>query len=163
MAKVYARVRKIGTLKLVHEVFSDRLIKPTDDDVLIEEGNGPDYIHVQNRYVLFDESMLHNYKIVNNKMVKTTVADKRKEQGLLPLPEETPEQKIETNTYYIYELSEQLLNAEKQSLEKSQEIELVKGQLASAQQDLELHIALNEEISNYVLDLDTRITNIENL
>ena len=157
---VYARVKK-SFVTFVDEVFSSRFKEPTEEDILIEEGEGERFIRP--KYIIYDMQFLHNYKIVNGKIVETTKADKRKEQGLMPEPEETPEQKIEGNTFEIYQLSEQLLNTETELLLKIQEVEDTKQELVLAKAELEEQKIANGELNNYVLDLDARITNIENL
>ena len=142
MAKVYARSNEKNQ---VIYIFSDKFVKPKVTDVLIKEGVGSEFIHV-GYYRVLDSNGCHNYKIYEGRFVECTEEDKEKEIESRPEPSKSEieilQETIEEQKNIIYELSDQLIQTE----------------MSLAEQ-----LAANEEISNFVLDLDMRITNIENL
>ena len=149
--KVYARTITISNLKLVEEVFSSKFDEPTSNDVLVDEGEGQEYIHVQSRYILFDENLLHNYKIVNGKIAKTTTADKRKEMTARPKPPKTQMQLVQEE---ITSQSSQLCEISEQTLNNTNELLITQEKLQGSDQ-------LNNEMSEYVLSLEQRIAEME--
>ena len=74
MYKIYAK-SKDGLL--VDKIYSTFFEDYQKGDILVKEGMSIDCIHVQ--YNVYDENMCHNYKIKNEKMVETSLEDKRKE------------------------------------------------------------------------------------
>lgn len=136
---VYARVKK-SFVNFVDEIFSSRFKEPTEEDVFIEEGEGERFVHPN--YIIYDMNFLHNYKIVHGKMVETTAADKRKEQGLLPPPEETPEEKIAA-------LTQALEASQKELAAVTDELAHVTERIAAQQ---ELNSMLMSEVYGFTLN-----------
>lgn len=151
MYQVYARPKMIAGIKFLDAVFSTRFEEPIEGDILIDEGEGQQYIHVQNRYVLLDINMLHNYKIVGIKIVETTEADKNRELKARPAPEKSEieilQDTVECYEKNIYEMNEQLL--------------ICNEQLIETKQLLNDQIVLNDAISEYALSLEQRLIAIE--
>lgn len=102
MYKVYARS---SDGYFVDKFFSTFYEKETKGDFLIKEGNSIDCIHVQ--YNVYDNNMCHNYKIVNNILLETSVEDKENEINNRPIiPSETD---IMNNKIILLESENKLL------------------------------------------------------
>ncbi len=86
--KVYARQDANGN---VIQVFSDVFEQPESTDVLLKEGHGDEYAHVQGQYQLFDIYGRCNYKIIDDTMTEVAEADKPP----IPTPVPTAQERIE--------------------------------------------------------------------
>ena len=64
--KVYARVNESHE---VTSIFSTCFEHPKDDDILLKEGEGGEFAHVQGLYQLYDDKGKLNYRIVDGEMV----------------------------------------------------------------------------------------------
>ena len=74
--RVYARPDSNGR---VEKIFSTCFEQPKETDILIEEGEGDKFSHVQGRYKLFGDSFSHRFKIQDGKMVETSEEERRTE------------------------------------------------------------------------------------
>lgn len=83
--KVYARQDESGN---VTRVFSSCFEQAEKIDVLLKEGAGDEYVHVQGAYDLYDEYGRYNYKIVGGAMVEIAESDKPPIPAPLPSQEE---------------------------------------------------------------------------
>lgn len=73
---VYARPDSNGR---VEKVFSTCFEQPKETDILIEEGEGDKFSHVQGRYRLFGDSFSHRFKIQDGRMVETSEEERKAE------------------------------------------------------------------------------------
>lgn len=78
--KVYA---KIDNERNVVSVFSDAFKEVGEDDVLLKEGVGDEFVHVQGLFELYDEYGRHNYKIEHGLISKIDDKDKPIAQELV--------------------------------------------------------------------------------
>ena len=74
--RVYARPDSNGR---VEKIFSTCFEQPKETDILIEEGEGDKFSHVQGRYKLFGDSFSHRFKIQDGKMVETSEEERKAE------------------------------------------------------------------------------------
>lgn len=86
--KVYARPNELNQ---VIKVFSTCFEESEENDILIKQGNGDEFVHV-GYYQVFDDQGCHNYKVVDNEVVETTIGDKELELASRPAP---PKSEIE--------------------------------------------------------------------
>lgn len=141
---------------IVTDIFSSAFRIPEDTDILIEEGIGSEYVHVSNKYRLFDDNLCHNYKYIGGKLVKRTEEEKQHEIDDR-VPEKTEvgilQEEVENHMGILEELSDQLLVNEQALVEATDSLE-------------ESNIRLNEtdakieEISDYYKETNEKIEKI---
>ena len=73
--QVYAVINKE---KQVESFYSTCFKESSENDILIKEGYGDEFVHV-GYYQVYNENMCHNYKIVSNKLIETTEEEKQQE------------------------------------------------------------------------------------
>jgi hypothetical protein len=65
MYKVYARPNDNNE---VTRVFSTCFEQPGEGDILLKEGNGDEFVHVQGAYQLYDDNGRYNYRMADGEM-----------------------------------------------------------------------------------------------
>lgn len=167
----YAICAKVNDASKVIEVYSTFFKEKETDDFVVKEGYGQEYIHCH--YAILDNKMCHNYKLADGKIVETTEEEKAHElKSMRQVPKteiEMVQDAVEGNQADIYTLSEKLLSTETELTAKSQELEKTKAELTKTKaeltktkNELEMQKATCQELSDYMLEIDTRLTAVEN-
>lgn len=154
------------------DIFSDAFQEPKQNDICIAEGTGMEYVHISGRYQVVDINMCYNYRIFEGSIVKRT--EEEKALDISPNTNAKTEMEIvkeavKENQADVYSLTEQLLNAQAELTAKSQELEKTKAELSKTKSDLtktknelEAQKVTCQELSDYMLEIDTRLTAVEN-
>ena len=108
--KVYARADENGK---VTKIFSTCFEQPNDTDILLKEGYGDEFVHVQGSYQIFNMDGTHKYCIDNGSMRECTTEEIEAEKETFPTPPPTTEERLEqlkreqneVNAELLYELS----------------------------------------------------------
>lgn len=95
MYTVYVKIKN----NYIINIMSSDFISDIKDWVRIDSGEGDKYHHAQGNY--FDKQLVnidgtHNYKLVDNKPVETTIEEKAAELASFPAPEPTKEQILQS-------------------------------------------------------------------
>ena len=108
--KVYARADDNGK---VTKIFSTCFEQPEESDLLLKEGSGDEFVHVQGSYQIFNMDGTHKYCIDNGFMRECTADEIEAEKATFPAPPPTTEERMEqleleqneVNAELLYELS----------------------------------------------------------
>lgn len=167
--KIYARPNQNN---VVTEIFSDAFQIPEQNDICVAQGSGINYVHISNKYQVVDANMRYNYKLVGNQLVERTEEEKALDispNTNVKTEVEIVKEAVEENQADVYKLTEQLLNTQAELTAKSQELEKTKSELSKTKSDLtktkselESQKSAYQELTDYVLNLDARVTEIEN-
>ena len=107
---VYARADENGK---VTKIFSTCFEEPIDTDVLLKEGSGDEFVHVNGSYQIFNMDGTHKYCIDNGEMRECTADEIEAEKATFPAPPPTTEERLEqleleqneVNAEVLYEIS----------------------------------------------------------
>ena len=170
MYSIYAKVSVVNGIKVIDRYFSTRFEQPSKNDVLIKTGTGSEFINVNNTG-LIDSNLCHNFKLVGKKIVNTTQEEKQKELDTIKPRKSDIEivmEEVENHKELLNEVSEQTLLNENELVQSNEDLLEVSEQLLVAQQELletkdmlSAEQEINNELSEYVLSLEERITNLE--
>ena len=107
MYSVYAKKNKQDK---VEKIYSDCFEVYEDGDVLIKQGQGDEFVHVNGKYHIFDSNGCHNYKIKDGKLEECTYEDKKDElakKEMAPTIQEL-KQEIDSHTERMAELQQMI-------------------------------------------------------
>lgn len=108
--KVYARADENNKIT---KIFSTCFEQPKESDLLLKEGSGDEFVHVQGSYQIFNIDGTHKYCIDNGFMRECTADEIEAEKATFPAPPPTTEERMEqleleqneVNAELLYELS----------------------------------------------------------
>ena len=108
--KVYARADENDK---VTKIFSTCFEQREESDLLLKEGSGDEFVHVNGSYQIFNMDGTHKYCIDNGFMRKCTADEIEAEKATFPAPPPTTEERLEqleleqneVNAELLYELS----------------------------------------------------------
>lgn len=103
---VYAKINE----GLVYKFISTCFETPEKEDIFVKEGVGDEFVHVS-YYSVYDENGCHNYKVVNEKIVETSLEEKQNELKDKQVNSEPTEMQILQNENKLLKAQIDALNA----------------------------------------------------